>query len=332
VVTNAHEDERISRKFLDALAASEFVIAPLASGDRALGVIVADNLFSGNPITDEDVRLLEMFSAQAGQALANAKAYQNLRDTLSELEDAYRELEGTQKRLVRAEQLAAVGTMAARVAHEIRNPLTTVGGFARTIVRNPGDAERSREHAQIIVDEVDRLELILRNLLNLARPQEPMLQVLDVNEVVRDTATLLGHDFDGETLRLTLDLGDDLPPALGDRGQLKQAFLNISKNAAVAMPDGGELVIRTSVDGDSHRIDFRDTGIGIDDDIVDKVFEPFFSTRTIGSGIGLAVTRQIVEEHGGRIEVSRNPDRGSTFTIWLPVHRPEATGSEPEES
>ncbi len=296
------------------LGTGDFVVVPLISRDEAIGVIVADNLYSGRRIEEEDIWLLEMFAAQAGQAIVAAETYQELQQKLEELEK-------TQQKLLRQARLAAVGEMAARVAHEIRNPLTTIGGFARVVIRDATDVEKNRQSARVIVEEVDRLELILGNLLSFTRPHKPALQPVDVNDVLEDTRALVVDDFDGRPRRLELDLGE-LPPTLGDRGQLKQVFINLAKNAAQAMPEGGRLRITSAVEGDEIRVAFADEGHGIPEGIAADIFEPFFTTRTVGSGIGLAVTRQIVEDHGGRLEVSSREEEGSTFTVVLPVRRP----------
>ncbi len=319
VMSDARADPRVSQEFVDLLGCNEFVAVPLTAQDEPLGVIIADNLYSGRPITEEDLQLLGMFSAQAGIALANAAAYRDLELGTAELQATLEQLNMAQESLVRAQQLAAVGKMAARVAHEIRNPLTTVGGFARSILRDPTDRENAQQGSKIIVEELDRLEQILDNLLYVARPRTVAFGMSDINEIVTDTYQLLRDDFDGETWRLELALAPDLPPTLADARQLKQAFLNLAKNAAEAMPEGGQLTIRTWRDDATVAVAFSDTGVGLSSDVGDEIFELFFSTRAVGSGIGLFVTRQIVEEHGGSIQAANNPDVGATFTVHLPI-------------
>ncbi|MFQ5809024.1 MAG: ATP-binding protein, partial [Armatimonadota bacterium] len=319
VISDAQADARVSEDFASLLGSNEFVAVPLVAHDNPLGLIIGDNLFSGRPITDEDLQLLAMFSAQAGIGLANAAAYRELELSTAELQQTLEQLEEAHESLVRAQQLAAVGEMSARVAHEIRNPLTTVGGFARTILREPGNFANTEQSANIIVEELDRLEQILDNLLYVARPRELRLAPTDVNESVEESCQLLRDSFDGATWRLKLDLSPDVPPTLADAGQLKQAFLNLAKNAVEAMPDGGRLTIRTRRQGSTLAIYFSDTGVGISEDARDEIFDLFFTTRAVGSGIGLFVTRQIIEEHGGSVHADNNPDVGATFTVHLPI-------------
>jgi signal transduction histidine kinase len=230
-------------------------------------------------------------------------------------------LEKAQESLVRAQQLAAVGEMSARVAHEIRNPLTTVGGFARTILREPGNFANTEQSAKIIVEELDRLEQILDNLLYVAKPREIRLASTDINESIEESCQLLRDSVDGSTWRLKLALSPDVPLTLADAGQLKQAFLNLAKNAVEAMPDGGQLTIRTWRQDSTLAISFSDTGVGISEDARDEIFDLFFTTRAVGSGIGLFVTRQIVEEHGGSVRADNNAEAGATFTVHLPIRQ-----------
>jgi len=319
VVSDARSDTRVSQEFVELLQANEFVAVPLIAHDEPLGIIIADNLYSGRPITEEDLQLLGMFSAQAGIGLANAAAYRELELSTAELQQALEQLEKTQTGLVRAQQLAAVGEMAARIAHEIRNPLTTVGGFARTMLREPGNFANTEQSSKIIVEELDRLEQILDNLLYVAKPREAQPARADINNIVQETCQLFQDDFDGSTWRLELALTSDLPSILVDAPQLKQAFLNLAKNAVEAMPDGGQLTIRTWRQDATLAVAFIDTGVGIDDDVRDEIFDLFFTTRAVGSGIGLFVTRQIIEAHGGSIQAASNADGGATFTVYLPI-------------
>jgi signal transduction histidine kinase len=319
VVSDAQADQRVSPEFLAQLGSNEFVAVPLMAYDEPLGVIIADNLYSGRPITGEDLQLLGMFSAQAGIGLANVAAYRALELRSAELQETLEQLEKAQTNLVRAQQLAAVGEMAARVAHEIRNPLTTVGGFARTIQREPTNFANTEQSSRIIVEEVDRLEQILDNLLQVARPREIELGATDVNTTIEETCRLLREDLISETWRLELALDPDLPSTLADARQLKQAFLNLAKNAIEAMPESGQLTIRTYRENSTLAIAFVDTGVGIDEDVREEIFELFFTTRSVGSGIGLFVTRQIIEAHGGTIQAENNEGAGATFTVHLPI-------------
>lgn len=289
---------------------NEFAVAPLIASDRVIGVVVADNIFNNQPIDDEDVQLLATLAHQAGLAIANAQAYT--------------ELQRTQQELVRAEKMATVGEMAARVSHEIRNPLATIGGFARAILRKPTDVERVQRNTQIIADEVKRLEELLTDMLDLARPPKLSLRPENVHDILDQACLLSGAEGRGEgpiTIHKVYDA--NLPLLYVDSRSLLRAFLNVIRNGLQAMPEGGTLTIRTQLNGNQAQITIADTGTGIPRHILPTIFMPFVSHRVRGSGLGLPIARQVIEEHGGGIEVESEEGKGSRFTLFLPIKPPE---------
>ncbi|MBD3367013.1 MAG: PAS domain-containing protein [Candidatus Eisenbacteria bacterium] len=226
-----------------------------------------------------------------------------------------------QRQLREVEQLTGIGQMAANVAHEIRNPLIAVGGFARQLHEKLDEDDPRREYSQIILEEVTRLEQILRDQLTLERHLQPVLGPVDINRILRDVRKLVSHGMLSSQVRMVGELSDDLPVTMGDANQLKQAFLNVISNAIQSMPDGGTLTVRTEQHGQRIVVSISDTGEGIPREVVDKLFVPFFTTRKTGSGLGLAVTRRIIENHGGSISVSSTPGEGTTFELRIPVVR-----------
>jgi PAS domain S-box-containing protein len=302
----ANESETI----LNLFTAPEIAIAPLASKDRIVGVVLADNLYSASPIDDDDLRLLETVAQQAGLTIDNALTYQALQKA--------------QKELVSAERLVAVGEMAARVSHEIRNPLATIGGFARSVLKKPDDADVVRRKVEVIVDEVSRLEELLSDLLDMARPRQLDLQPHAVNEIVEHALLLANADIKASGVEVKRELAQDMPLVLVDRRRLLQALLNTMRNGAQAMPEGGALTVATRV----HRvagdilhleIEVRDSGLGIPTRALKQVFDPFFSTKIRGSGLGLAVTLRIIRDHGGDIDVYSEEGQGTSFVMCLPL-------------
>lgn len=234
-----------------------------------------------------------------------------------------------ERQLREVEQLTGIGQMAANVAHEIRNPLLAVGGFARQLHEQMDPQDPRREFTGIILEEVTRLEQILREQLTLERHLQPVLAPVDLNQILRDVRKLLSHGLLSSQIQLVGELTEDLPITMGDANQLKQAFLNIIQNAIQSMPEGGTIKVSTVQRGQSIVVRIDDTGPGIPDDVMDKLFVPFFTTRKSGSGLGLAVTRRIIENHGGEIEVMSEVGRGTTFEVSLPIVR-SAPGVEHE--
>jgi PAS domain S-box-containing protein len=291
--------------------APEFAIAPLIAKERVVGVVLADNLYSGAPIDADDIQLLDTLAQQAGLTIDNALTYQALQKA--------------QRELVSAERLAAVGEMAARVSHEIRNPLATVGGFARSVLKKPSDEVSVTRKTQIIVDEVARLEELLSDLLDMARPRQLNLQTQDLNAIVDHALLLANADIQGLNVTVKRNFDANLPLILVDRSRLLQALLNTIRNGAQAMQQGGVLEITTRVPHlstglASHlEIEVKDHGIGISERGLKQIFDPFFSTKISGSGLGLAVTRRIIQDHGGDIDVYSQEGQGTTFILCLPM-------------
>lgn len=226
-----------------------------------------------------------------------------------------------QKQLREVEQLTGIGQMAANVAHEIRNPLLAVGGFARQLHEGMDADDPRREYTSIILEEVTRLEQILREQLTLERHLVPVLAEVDINQILRDVRKLLSHGILSSQIRLIGNLAETLPTTLGDANQLKQAFLNIITNAIQSLPDGGVITVTTSQKGGSIVVRIEDTGPGIPGDVMSKLFVPFFTTRKAGSGLGLAVTKRIIDNHGGDIEVMSEGGKGTAFNISIPIVR-----------
>jgi PAS domain S-box-containing protein len=226
-----------------------------------------------------------------------------------------------QSQLREVEQMTGIGHMAANVAHEIRNPLIAVGGFARQLHEALDADDARREYTSIILEEVTRLEQILREQLTLERHLQPVLAPVEVNQILKDVWKLLSHGMLSSRVRLIGDLADGLPVTMGDANQLKQAFLNVINNAIQSMPDGGRIEISTGQSGHTIVVTVRDNGPGIPKEIMSKLFVPFFTTRKAGSGLGMAVTRRIVENHGGSIGVDSAPGEGTTVRISIPIVR-----------
>ena len=286
-------------------------IAPLMAKDRLVGLVLADNLYSGAPIDEGDVQLLDTLAQQAGLTIDNALAYEAL--------------QLAQRELVSAERLVAVGEMAARVSHEIRNPLATIGGFARSILRKTDDEAGVKRKTGVIVSEIARLEELLTDLLDMARPRPIDFQPHSVNEVVEHSLLLADADLKSCGASVERDLAPDLPPIPLDRGRILQALLNTIRNGAQAMPDGGVMRVVTRLlprPGSSipmAAIEIKDSGVGISKKAMNSVFDPFFSTKVSGSGLGLAVTKRIIQDHGGKIDVFSEEGAGTTFVFWLPL-------------
>lgn len=311
LIKNAMKDPQVTREFASIFSAREFLCVPLVARNEAIGAIVADNIYSSTPLTKDHVELLTMFANQAALAIENAQAYKRLEDKVSELKDM-------QERLIRSERLAIMGKMSAYVAHEIRNPLTTIGGFAQSILRKAADGY-IRESSQIIKDEVKRLEKILANVMDFNKPQKPLKTSAEINGIIENVCLLFEPLLRTQGIQMIKEFAPNLPQIIVDPDQIKQAFVNLIKNASEAMPTGGTLTVKTLTENSCIRIDVTDTGKGMTPEVLDNIFVPFFTTKPGGTGVGLTVTQQIIDEHEGQLKVKSEAGKGTTFSVYLPM-------------
>jgi two-component system NtrC family sensor kinase len=263
--------------------------------------------------------------------VSSANHYERLQETIRKLRAAQVESQArlmaqqeAESRLVQAAKLVAVGEMAAGIAHELNNPLTTVTGFSELILdETPADAPH-RADVEMVLQEALRARGVVRRLLDFARQGERTRAKCDLNEIIEDVLALTTHFVHTSGVQLQVALQSDLPWVSVDSNQLKQVFLNLVHNAVQAMPTGGNLSIHTELRSKSGKpwaaVAIQDSGIGISPKDADRIFEPFYTTRGArgGTGLGLSVTYGIVTDHGGTIEVASRPGEGSIFTVWLP--------------
>jgi len=312
------EASKPDRDFMETFNLSSFAIVPLIRDDRAIGVLLVDNFITKEPIPDEYIELLKLYANHAALAIVNARLLDNLEGKMDELTKAYEVLE-KQKEL---EKFVEMGRMAADIAHEIKNPLVSIGGFARYVHRHLADeVPQYNEPLQIVISETNRLENILKNLLSFARPPEPHLELNDVNKAVCDTLAVIKQEMERQNIESKTLFDEKQPQVWLDRQQIHQVLLNIYRNALQAMPDGGTLTTQTEVSGNFANIKISDTGIGIPEESMSYLFDPFFTTKSAGTGLGLSIAQQVVANHSGVITPESVAGEGSTFTISLPLER-----------
>ena len=235
-----------------------------------------------------------------------------------------REIKRLEEEVRRSEKFAAVGELAAGVAHEIRNPLSSIRGLAQFLRQVLAGRSREREYAEIMVREVDRINRVVTDLLTIARPQEPDLAPTDLQELLDHTARLLQGDADQRGVEIRKVIPSELPEVVMDENQMTQALLNLILNALQAVEAGGTIRVGASVDATDSRLNLwvEDDGPGIPPGQMGKIFDPFFTTRAKGTGLGLPIVQKIVTHHRGEIRVESPPKgsaRGSRFTISMPV-------------
>ncbi|HEM60738.1 MAG TPA: response regulator, partial [Chloroflexi bacterium] len=297
---------------------------PLLLRGEVIGVLSVDNQISDVEFSEEHQYLLSTLADYAAISIENATLYEELRKRMLDLEVS-------QQELVQSSKLAAIGTLAAGVAHEFNNLLAAISGHTELALLLD-DVDEIKRSLQVVVDTVDRAKGITTNLLTFARRREPRMEKADITEAVESTLALLERDLQKCDIKVIRKFSE-VPPIVCDAGQISQVCLNLLTNARDAMIEsGGTLTVEVNTDGDDVLIHFSDTGTGIADEILEKLFEPFVTNKgalgggTIaGTGLGLSVAHGIVTNHGGTIDVETEAGKGSTFTVRLPIESERAT-------
>jgi signal transduction histidine kinase len=294
---------------------------PLTSRDDLIGVVIADDTRGPRLFGPELIELAEATCGQLALSIANARLYESLWMS-------YAELAAARAEMVKRERFAALGELAAIVAHEVRNPLGSIVNAVtslRRLLKVEGD---SAMLLNVLSEESDHLNRMVGDLLDFTRPRDLILQPEDMGKVLMEAleAARVQGGPEAKAVSLDVEVEPNLPPMHMDRRQIRQALLNVAVNALQAMPQGGTVRVRCRRElhgsRDRVRIDISDQGMGIPTELLHRVFEPFFTTKAQGTGLGLAVVRRIVEEHLGEIAVDSAPGRGTTFTIRLPFLSP----------
>jgi signal transduction histidine kinase len=281
---------------------------PMLEDDRVEGLFVLGPKRSGDPYFDVDVDLLTTLIAHATVGIKNAQLHRRMII-----------MEGERRR---AERLAATTALAAGIAHEIKNPLVAIKTFAELLPERYGDDEFRRDFSKVVIQEIERIDELIARLRGLAAPVSRRLPT-SIRPPLDETLALLRGRIEQAGITVVVSADEDLPAIEADHAQLKQLFLNILMNAIEAMPDGGELSIQlrrqTDSDGTGVVVTIADTGTGIPVRLIDRIFDPFVTTKPDGSGLGLSICRSIADAHQATIRADNNPaGRGATVTIQFP--------------
>lgn len=308
----------------DMLQTDSFATAPLISEDKTLGVVVADNLITRKPIRENDVKLLSICAHHASIAIEKSGLYRELQEKVERLAEANRRIAEGSKRLLRVERLSILGQITSQLAHELRNPMTIIGGFAQSILRKMPQDDPDAEYLKIIVKETERMERVLDHVLDFSRPDSANLEMVSLNELVTQTFEMMAPEIDSGKVSITTFPGDQLPLVRANPDLIRQALLNIFRNSLQAMPNGGLLSVTTKTNDRCVRIEIKDTGFGIPHENMGQIFDAFFTTDSEACGLGLTIASEIIKNHGGKIGADSAPGKGSTFFIELPITHQES--------
>jgi signal transduction histidine kinase len=317
VIQDVSQEKKFTDKIdrLTGFQTKSAICVPLLLRNRPIGALQVINKKSGEPFNRSDLEILFAIAQHVSVAMENANLYRRLEESFAV---TTQELRITQEKLIRTERLASMSNLVQGVAHEIRNPITTIGGFARRIKKELGDNRKFEKYADIILEETARLENIVKRVHDLTETQSysPTLTRIEplVEEVLK-SATPLANQIG---VRIVKQVAPDLPQVRLDSSQLAVALANIVENALEAMPQGGTLSLTVLREDPSFVIIIKDTGCGIPKDQVAAIYDPFVTSKSKGVGLGLTVVHQVVSNHHGDIKITSEVRKGTVVTLRLP--------------
>ncbi len=311
--------------FEDIKSENTLICIPLQARKKILGILLADTHISKRRLTEKDLRLMINFANQASLAIENARLFETEKKFKEKLQEevdiAVKKLQEAQKQLIQSEKLAALGEMAAVVSHEVRNPLSTIHMSAQILNEEIKD-EKYRKYVEYIISEVNRLNRVVSEILTFSRIPRLELKKVDIHKLIDELINFLEiSDFLKYDIKCYKEYNAKISEFLLDPDQIKQTLLNIIQNACHFMVNRPirNLTISTDIENCTFVLKIKDTGSGIPPENLKKIFEPFFTTKTKGTGLGLTICKNIIEAHGGKIEVKSILGEGTTFIINLPI-------------
>jgi signal transduction histidine kinase len=318
LVPDVDQDKRFTNR-IDAhtgFKTRSVICVPIKHKGRLIGVLEVLNKRVGS-FDDEDVELLTVVSNQIGIAMENARLYQRLQEKFTL---AAEELKKTEQKIIQSERMVALGRFSQGVAHEVRNPVMSIGGFARRLKEKLPPGDPARKYAEIILNEAARLEKMVRDIEEYTKLPEPELGEVSLNKLIEYALEEWGQKETPADVQVHLDLPREEAIFPGDERLLTLVLKNLFQNAAEAMVHGGDLSIAAYPQGEQLIIKVADTGRGIPPEHLPQVFDPFFTSHTQGSGLGLTTVQRIVTEHNGVVSVKSTPGKGAEFQIQLPLY------------
>ncbi len=306
---------------------SSFVEIPLSENETPIGVIIADNRFSrGRKIGKDTLQMLSIFSNQAATAISNSKLYSILQEKIFQLAESNRQLHKAHTRLMQMERFSIMGTVAAGVAHEIKNPLNSIVIYLELLknelAKSVPDKSKISEKLNVMEEEIGRLSDMATEFLSYSNVTQLKTSPIDIRILLNQVVRFIGYQAKEQNVTLKKEFSHSVPEIAVNHKQMKQVFINIILNALQAMPDGGELMIYTGMDKKrkkSLKVSFTDTGVGISGEIRKHIFDPFYTTRKGGSGLGLSFVDKVIKDHEGEVLIESEEEKGTTVTLLLPL-------------
>ena len=319
IVEDVHKEPIFSDRFdrETGFTTQSLICVPLTIRGKTTGAIQVINKKNGHPFTQEDSELLTALAQQIAVALDNAKLYQRLEKNFQLTAE---ELKVTQQKLIRSERSAAIANLVQGVAHEVRNPIMSIGGFAARMKADLEKDNKFQKYLDIILSETTRLEKLVKDVKEIAEMQAAYLQPENMNSLLKNVMKDFSPIIDRESILVKTDIEEGLPIINLDKAQISRALKNIVQNSIEALPKAGTLKITARAVNSAIRIVLEDFGIGIDESKLGSILDPFVTSKTTGAGLGLTMVYQIVMNHQGEIDIKSRGGKGTIVTIDLPLN------------
>ena len=328
LVENAFNNPDVDTTLAGILGVNSFLVMPLISRNRRIGIIIADNCITHKPITPQDVQSLETFAFPVAFALERASLYERLQEEVGKLIAANQKLKEQQEIIVKMEKMALVGRITSSIAHSIRNPLMVIGGFARSLLKTIAEGDQKREYLESIVKEARLLEDVLEEVLNYSDSLYPALDQWDVNQLVTSVSQEMRGRLEQRNIECELELSQDLPRIYIDYKKVSYCIKTILNNAMEMVSEVSRIKIRTWVEPEEVIIEISDNGKPLSPETRESLSTPFADTQELGVGLGMPLCRTILERYGNQFSVESTPLGGTKYILKLRIQKEEGTHDE----
>lgn len=323
LVEHAFNNPQIDERVKTALGVDHFLVMPLISRNRSIGILLTDNFVTNNPITPRDMQTMQTFAFPVAFAIERASLYERLQSEIENLSEANMKLLEQQELIVRMEKMAVIGRVTSSIAHSIRNPLTAIGGHARSLLKNPDNLEKRKESLEFIVSEARHLDEVLEDVLNYSDSIHPVLDFWDINQLLISVISETERKWEG-AVEIEMDLDSDLPPTKLDYKQISFCLKSIMAHISQKQPEVKLVEVKTFRSSGMLAISISDDGAPLPREIMDSLTNPFNTTEELGIGVGLPLCKLILERQGNSFEIDELPGGGNRYSIKLPLPDEEA--------
>jgi signal transduction histidine kinase len=324
LVENALNNPDLDRGLARILGVDCFLVMPLISRNRRIGVIIADNCVTHKPITLQDMQSLETFAFPVAFALERASLYERLQEEVEKQKAANLKLREQQELIVKMEKMALVGKITSSIAHSIRNPLMVIGGFARTLLKGSAENDEKRSYLESIVRETRQLEDVLSEVLDYSESLFPVMDFWDLNELIDTALVDLAGSMEQSGITCLSDLSPELPMVRIDYKQISYCIKTIISTALAIMEKGGELRVESALDSEGVLLRISDSGQSFSEKAQQELTAPFYQTQEMGSGVGLSLCKTILERQGNSLSIIGRPGGGNIYSIRLLTRKENA--------